>query len=161
MRQTRRNFGTGLKGFSMHREYLLPERLRTALPPEHAEGIKAMVRGLHLIGSLELRDGVTTHAVAHAAAPGMVTSIRTSAPPAAAAPSVAARSFFAHRRRFFQLSNDLTTLRWSWREYLLLDEVVRVTSCAERDDTFELHAGTAFQRRVLKLRCMRAQAAEA
>ena len=33
MLQTRRNFGTGLKGFSMHREYLLPERLRAALTP--------------------------------------------------------------------------------------------------------------------------------
>ena len=36
--------------------------------------------------------------------------------------------FFRDRRRFFQLSNDLTTLRWSWKEYLLLDEVVKATS---------------------------------
>ena len=55
MNQTRRNFGVGLRGFSMHREYALPERLRQAMAPDQAEGIKAMVRGLHLIGSLELR----------------------------------------------------------------------------------------------------------
>ena len=30
---------------------------------------------------------------------------------------------FTNKVRFFQLSNDLTTLRWSWSEYLLLDEV--------------------------------------
>ena len=40
----------------MHREYTLPKRLRTVLTPEHAEGIKALVRGLHLIGSLEVRE---------------------------------------------------------------------------------------------------------
>ena len=141
MLQTRRNFGTGLNGFSMHREYLLPERLRSALSSEHAEGIKAMVRGLHLIGSLELQlfangiNATTTGAIA-----AQATAKQTS-------------SLFTHRRRFFQLSNDLTTLRWSWREYLLLDEVVRVTPNDERDDTFELHAGSVFQRRVLKLRC--------
>ena len=48
-------------------------------------------------------------------------------------------------RRFFQLSNDLTTLRWSWREYLLLDEIVKVCPGPEAD-TVELHAGDIFQR---------------
>ena len=58
--------------------------------------------------------------------------------------------FFKDCRRFFQLSNDLTTLRWSWREYLLLDEIVKVCPGPEAD-TVELHAGDIFQRRVLSL----------
>ena len=53
-------------------------------------------------------------------------------------------------RRFFQLSNDLTTLRWSWKEYLLLDEIVKVCPGPE-PATVELHAGDIFQRRVLTL----------
>ncbi len=57
---------------------------------------------------------------------------------------------FGGARRFFQLSNDLTTLRWSWREYLLLDEIVKVCPGPEAD-TVELHAGDIFQRRVLSL----------
>ncbi len=65
---------------------------------------------------------------------------------------------FSNRRRFFQLSNDLTTLRWSWREYLLLDEVVRVRE-GPQPFLLELHAGTIFERRVLTLRC--ASAAQA
>ena len=52
------------------------------------------------------------------------------------------------------------TLRWSWRDYLLLDEVVRVIPNADREDAFELHAGTIFQRRVLKLRCGSASEAD-
>ncbi len=37
---------------------------------------------------------------------------------------------------------------------------MRVTPCPERTDTFELHAGTVFQRRVLKLRCANADEAD-
>ena len=119
---------------------------------EHAEGIKALVRGLHLIGSLELRGYAGTM-------PPAPTSLSCAANSNLVGDGFAARprhrdavgatklqrSLFNNRRRFFQLSNDLTTLRWSWREYLLLDEVVRVTPNAEREDTFELHAGTVFK----------------
>ena len=41
-------------------------------------------------------------------------------------------------------------MRWSWREYLLLDEIVKVCPGPEAD-TVELHAGDIFQRRVLSL----------
>ncbi len=43
--QTRRSFGKGLKGFSMATTYELPQRLRDALSPQHASGIKSLVRG--------------------------------------------------------------------------------------------------------------------
>ena len=118
-----------------------------------------MVRGLQLMGTLELRDPAGS-AASTRPAPAAAESFTTpKGPTAPAARRQAGRLVFTNRRRFFQLSNDLTTLRWSWREYLLLDEIVRVTPNEDRDDTFELHAGTVFQRRVLKLRC--ASAAEA
>ena len=101
MMQTRRNFGTGLKGFSMHREYLLPERLKAGLSPEHSEGVKAMVRGLHLIGTLEFREYAAAAAAANAAGGKAAT----------AATALGSFSLFTNKRRFFQLSNDLTTLR--------------------------------------------------
>ena len=124
MIQTRKNFGTGLKNFSMHRQYILPERLRSSLSPEHAEGIKAMVRGLHLIGSLELRE----YAVAATAAKPAANANAATPAGGPQGSEHGRHKLFTNRRRFFQLSNDLTTLRWSWREYLLLDEVVRYPS---------------------------------
>ena len=30
------------------------------------------------------------------------------------------------RQRFFQLSEDLSTLRWSWTDYMLVDEIIDV-----------------------------------
>ena len=31
-----------------------------------------------------------------------------------------------HAERFFQLSSDLSTMRWSWTAYLLIDELVSI-----------------------------------
>ena len=165
MMQTRKNYGTGLRAFSIHREYALPERLREALTPEYAEAIRSLVRGLHLLGSLEVRESTTGFiASSFQQPPKQPPSPLVGGASSAVAPasgfSSRSRQLFNGRQRFFQLSNDLTTFRWSWREYLLLDEVVRVTANEERSDTFELHAGTVFQRRVLSLRCASAEEAD-
>ena len=126
----------------MHSEYSLPQRVSGALQEAHAEGIRKMVRGMHCVASYE-------HRAPDAAA-------------AAAAPKIDVR-LWSNRRRFFQLSHDLTILRWSWREYLLLDEVVRITPArelgpygdilSENPLALQLHAGTPFDRRVLTLEC--------
>ena len=48
MFKTRRNFGLGLKGFSMHKEYELPPSLATVMAPEHAEGVRRLVQRRHV-----------------------------------------------------------------------------------------------------------------
>ena len=55
MHRSQRNFARhSLKGFSMHKEFELPPRLRLAMPKEQAEGIKAMVRGSMMIATMEV-----------------------------------------------------------------------------------------------------------
>ena len=175
MWKARANFGKGLKGFSMHLNYELPDHLRAAMPEALAEGVKAMVKGAMLVGSMDMRvsvvgrseqeqeaawleryqaalkAGISTHAAEGEA--GVEMAERAAAEAAAATNQPVYKTqqhFFKDRRRFFQLSNDLTTLRWSWKEYLLLDEIVKVCPGPE-PTSVELHAGDIFQRRVLTL----------
>ena len=58
MRKARANFGKGLKGFSMHLNYELPDHLSAAMPKALAEGVKAMVKGAMLVGSMDMRVSV-------------------------------------------------------------------------------------------------------
>ena len=42
----------------MHLNYELPDHLRAAMPEALAEGVKAMVKGAMLVGSMDMRVSV-------------------------------------------------------------------------------------------------------
>ena len=44
-----------------------------------------------------------------------------------------------HDERFFQLSQDMSTLRWSWTDYLLIDEVLDVRYDTAKPCVFAIH----------------------
>jgi len=97
-------FGRGMKGKNPYvREVVLPSNVvaRLSSQPRLVDIIKALVKGQLLELSVEEEPDADA-AAAEPAKPKQLTS------------------------RFLQLSSDLSTLRWSWNEYLLIDQILSI-----------------------------------
>ena len=65
------------------------------------------------------------------------------APPKARPPGSA-----LHDERFSQLSQDMSTLRWSWTDYLLIDEVLDVRYDTAKPCVFAIHYAHIYSQQV-------------